>query len=61
MAEIVNLRRARKVQARKTREKEAATNRAKFGEAKAGRTLRKAEAELAGRAFENQTLDKEQE
>ncbi len=42
MAEIVNLRRARKSRARDEKEAQAATNRARFGEAKPVRDLRQA-------------------
>lgn len=49
MAEIVNLRRARKAKARTEKESEAAANRTKFGEAKPARATRKANADLEAR------------
>ena len=45
MAEIVNLRQARKRADRAKREETAAVNRAKFGQSKADRATAKAEAE----------------
>lgn len=46
-AEIVNLRRARKAKARAEDAAQAAVNRARFGERKAERSAREAEAERA--------------
>ena len=44
MSEIINLRQARKQAARKDKEAEAATNRAKHGQSNAERARREAEA-----------------
>ncbi len=47
MAEIVNLRRARKARDRAARETEADANRVRFGTARAARTLARTERERA--------------
>ena len=52
MAEIVNLRQARKRKARGDAEKEAAQNRVSFGLGKAERKLAKAEQERAARTLD---------
>jgi Domain of unknown function (DUF4169) len=52
MGEIVNLRQARKRATRKDSEAEAAANRAKFGQTKAERALRQAEAEKLRKALD---------
>ncbi|MCX7360010.1 MAG: DUF4169 family protein [Alphaproteobacteria bacterium] len=52
MAEIVNLRRARKQKARATAETEAAANRLVHGRTKAERTLTKAKKEAAERKLD---------
>lgn len=52
MAEIVNLRMARKAKARANKGKQAEANRALHGETKAGKTVRKAEAERAARLLD---------
>lgn len=49
MAEVINLRLARKARARAAKASQAAANRATFGETKAGRIARKAEADRAAR------------
>lgn len=49
MAEMINLRLARKAKARADKTAQAANNRAAFGESKAARMARKAEAERAAR------------
>lgn len=49
MAEIVNLRRARKAKARTEAEKKAADNRVAFGRSKAEKTLAKVEKEQSAR------------
>lgn len=54
MAEIVNLRMARKARDRRTAEQAAAQNRTRFGETRAAREIRKAETarterDLAGK------------
>ena len=49
MAEIVNLRRAKKAKARAAKEGEAAANRAKFGTTKGTRDLAKARVDKAAR------------
>jgi hypothetical protein len=56
MAEIVNLRRARKAKARTAKEAEAAGNRAKHGVAKSLRDLAKARDDLSKRAVEAHQL-----
>ena len=43
MADIINLRQARKARARKDKEKVAAANRARFGQTKAEREVRRIE------------------
>ena len=52
MAEIVNLRQARKAKARASKEAEAATNRAKFGRTKTEKQL-----EAAKQAMTDKRLD----
>ncbi|MCC5981810.1 MAG: DUF4169 family protein [Oceanicaulis sp.] len=49
MAELVNLRSARKRKAREAAAKDAAANRAAFGQTKAEKLKRKAEGEKAAR------------
>jgi len=56
MAEIVNLKRARKQKARKTKEKAAEANRIKHGVAKPARELAKAREEKAVRDIEAHKL-----
>ena len=51
-AEIVNLRKARKVKARAEKEKRADENRAKFGRTKAERTKAETESKIAGRRLD---------
>jgi len=58
MAEIVNLRRARKAKSRAEKEREAEVNRAKHGVAKPVRELAKAREERAARDLDAQKLDK---
>jgi len=52
MAEIVNLRMARKARKRAGKEREAAANRAKFGQSATQRKLQQAETERAERALD---------
>lgn len=52
MAEIINLRSARKQKARSAKETEAAENRLKFGRTKAEKDLAKAKSELDGRRID---------
>jgi hypothetical protein len=52
MAEIVNLRQARKAKAREDKQEQAAANRAKFGRTKAERELEAARKSLADKALE---------
>jgi len=59
MAEIVNLKRVRKQQARKTKEKAAEANRIKHGVAKPVRELAKARTEKAARDIEGHKLTDE--
>ena len=57
MAEIVNLRRAKKAKARSEAEEKAAANRAKFGTPKEERELTKARSQKQGRDLEAVRLD----
>jgi hypothetical protein len=57
MADIINLRRARKSKARTEREQAAAENRRRFGRTKADREREAAEAERAARAIEGHRRD----
>lgn len=57
MGEIVNLRLARKAAARRTREAEAAANRALHGETRTKRAARKAEADRAARLLDGAKRD----
>lgn len=52
MAEVVNLRLARKARARADKATQAAANRAAFGESKAAKAIRKAEANRADRQLD---------
>ena len=52
MAEIVNLRRARKDKARQQRESEAEANRRRFGRTKAEKAVSRLDAERARRSHE---------
>jgi hypothetical protein len=56
MAEIVNLRRARKQRARQDADKQAEQNRISFGRTKAERSLSDAERDKAARALEGHRL-----
>ncbi len=58
MAETVNLRQVRKRKAREEEAAKAADNRARFGQPKAERGKREAEATRAARALEAHKLDK---
>ena len=57
MAEIINLRLARKAKARAEADKTAATNRAKHGQTKADKARVKAEADRAERDLESKKLE----
>ncbi|HEV7338585.1 MAG TPA: DUF4169 family protein [Bosea sp. (in: a-proteobacteria)] len=57
MAEIVNLRRARKAKARSEAEAQAAQNRIEFGRTKAERKLTEAEKALQAARLEGHRLD----
>lgn len=57
MAEIVNLRRARKDKARRDQEREAETNRLRFGRTKAKKRTDEDARECAERAVEDRKLD----
>jgi hypothetical protein len=61
MSEIVNLRRARKAAERMKQEAEAAANRAKFGQTKAGRKSVEAAAEKARKTLDGAKRDKQSE
>lgn len=56
MAEIVNLRRARKQRARQDADKQAQQNRIAFGRTKAERSLTQAERDKAGRTLDGHRL-----
>jgi len=60
MAEIVNLRRARKAKTRADKDRTAEANRAKFGTAKSERDLVKARAEIDRHAADMHKLDDKQ-
>ena len=57
MAEVINLRLARKARDRTEKARQADANRAKFGQAKAQRKARTAEAERALRELDGKKLD----
>jgi hypothetical protein len=57
MAELINLRRARKAKAKAEKAKTAEANRVAHGTPKAVRDLAKAKTELAARRLENRRLD----
>ena len=57
MAEVINLRLARKAKARAAATASSATNRAKFGQSKAERARLKAEAARANRLLDGARLD----
>lgn len=59
MAEIVNLRMARKARKRAAAEQAAAENRARHGQARAERTVRQQEAERAARLLDGARRDRE--
>jgi hypothetical protein len=59
MADIVNLRRAKKAKARDLAEKDAAANRAKFGTAKSTRLASTAEKTRADRAIDSHKIEKD--
>jgi hypothetical protein len=59
MAEIINLRRARKARERNTKEAAAAANRLKSGTPKALRGLEKARSDKVERDLEARRLDQE--
>lgn len=57
MAEIINLRRARKAKARAEREAEAEANRAKFGRQKAERLQSEAETEIVEKKLDAHRIE----
>ncbi len=57
MAEVINLRLARKAKDRAEKARQADANRAKFGQDKAERKARQAEAERAQRELDGKKLD----
>ncbi len=59
MAEIINLRSARKARDRAAQEQRAAENRAKFGRTKAEKTYDRIEAERAERAQDGARLERD--
>jgi hypothetical protein len=61
MADIVNLRRARKDKARRERESEAAANRRRFGRTKADKAADKDAAARVRRAFDGKVLEPDED
>jgi hypothetical protein len=61
MAEIINLRSARKAKARADAEKQAAENRVKFGQKKTDKQARKAEKSRAEKAHEAGRIEDKKE
>lgn len=59
MADIINLRLARKAHKRKQAETTAAANRAKFGQTKAERTMKAAESDRAARLLDGARLERD--
>lgn len=57
MAEVINLRMARKAKDRAEKARRADANRAKFGQAKADRKARRAETDRATRELDGKKLD----
>ena len=60
MAEVVNLRLARKARERAGKAAEAEANRARFGETKAARQARAAEEQRAARLLDGARLDRDE-
>jgi hypothetical protein len=58
MAEIINLRRAKKQKARAAKEREASSNRVRFGTAKSEQKVTLARSEKDRSALEGKRLDK---
>ncbi|OYX66256.1 MAG: DUF4169 domain-containing protein [Sphingomonadales bacterium 32-64-17] len=58
MAEVINLRSARKAKQRADKAREAEANRAKFGQTKAAKTLRQQESARAERLIDGAKLEK---
>ena len=58
MAEVINLKRARKAKARGEREQAAAENRRRFGRTKAEKSADRDQGERAGRSFDGKRLEK---
>ncbi|MES2700580.1 MAG: DUF4169 family protein [Pseudomonadota bacterium] len=59
MAELVNLRQARKQRERTTKASSAETNRALHGESKSAKAARKAEADRAARLLDGAKLERD--
>jgi hypothetical protein len=59
MAEIINLRRAKKAKARDSADQQAAANRAKFGQTKFERRRTKSDAEKTARDLDGAQLDRD--
>ena len=59
MAEVINLRLARKAKQRTDKAREAEANRAKFGQTKAQKTLRQQESDRAERLLDGAKLEKD--
>jgi len=59
MADIVNLRRARKDKARREREAEASANRRRFGRTKQEKAAEKDAAARAGRDLDGKLIDRD--
>lgn len=60
MAEVINLKRARKDKARSEREREAAENRRRFGRTRAEKEADRDTARRAGRSFDGKRLEKDE-
>jgi hypothetical protein len=59
MAEIINLRQAKKAKARLSADQQAAANRAKFGQTKQERQRTKSDADKAARGLDGAQLDRD--
>ena len=59
MAEVINLRMARKAKQRTDKAREAEANRAKFGQTKAEKTQRQQESDRAERVLDGAKLEKD--
>ena len=60
MAEVINLKHARKAKARSERERQAAENRRRFGRTKGEKAADRDATERTGRSFDGKRLDKDE-